>query len=171
MAPPNQLLRPRSSALIQYQEIHPIFEQHHRTLPACTSVVLHGVSRFEDQDTDEPGRGRHKVEEIPIGKMVTAVGLGHGPRARPGRHMLYPGPVWRRPTAASERRHGRGTADPAAVRLMLRTPVCPCCERSVLVRLSSACACSGPCGPACCACPCCACSGCAPSCWVCGALV
>ena len=41
---------------------------------------------------------------------------------------------WRRPTAASERRHGRGTADPAPVRLALRTPVCPCCVRGVLVR-------------------------------------
>jgi hypothetical protein len=43
-------------------------------------------------------------------------------------------PRWRRPTAASERRHGRGTADPAPVRLALRTPVCPCCVRGVLVR-------------------------------------
>ena len=41
---------------------------------------------------------------------------------------------WRRPTAASERRHGRGTADPAPVRLALRTPVCPCCVRGVLVQ-------------------------------------
>ena len=43
-------------------------------------------------------------------------------------------PRWRRPTAASERRHGRGTADPAPLRLALRTPVCPCCVRGVLVR-------------------------------------
>ena len=43
-------------------------------------------------------------------------------------------PRWRRPTATSERRHGRGTADPAPLRLVLRTPVCPCCVRGVLVR-------------------------------------
>ena len=55
-------------------------------------------------------------------------------------------PRWRRPTAASERRHGRGTADPAPVRLALRTPVCPCCVRGVLVRfVVGVCACSGPC--------------------------
>ena len=65
---------------------------------------------------------------------MPAAPLAHFARTRLPASATHTAPRWRRPTAASERRHGRGTADPAPVRLALRTPVCPCCVRAVLVR-------------------------------------
>ena len=80
---------------------------------------------------------------------MPAAPLAHFARTRLPASATHTAPRWRRWAGGGgpqqpvhknnkqhdpQRRHGRGTADPAPVRLALRTPVCPCCVRAVLVR-------------------------------------